>query len=125
MFDKMKEEVIISKFESKISEQGSRVGIQEKAINSLLTKSVNNKQYSRRSCFQIHAFVSNSNEKSEDVIEKIRECYNALELPLNEEIIDRAHRVSKEYMDKFSKKKVKSIIVKFKSWKARQKLYSA
>ena len=59
------------------------------------------------------------------MIEKIRECYNALELPFNEEVIDRAHRVGKEYTDKISKKKVKSIIVKFKSWKARQKLYNA
>ena len=53
-------------------------------------------------------------------MEKIKECYNALELPFNEEIIDRAHRVDKDYTDKISKKKVKSIIVKFKSCKARQ-----
>ena len=59
------------------------------------------------------------------MIEKIRECYNAQELPLSEEVIDHAHRVPKEYTDKISKKKVKSIIVKFKSWKARQKLYNA
>ena len=59
------------------------------------------------------------------MIEKIRECYNALELPFNEEVIDRAHRVGKEYTDKISKKNTKSITVKFKSWKARQKLYNA
>ena len=59
------------------------------------------------------------------MIEKIRECYNVLELPFNEELIDCAHRVGKEYMDKISKKKIKSIIVKFKSWKARQQLYNA
>ena len=51
------------------------------------------------------------------MIEKIRECYNALELPFNEEVIDRAHRVGTQYTDKISKKKVKSIIGKFKSWK--------
>ena len=48
-----------------------------------------------------------------------------MELSFNEEVIDRAHRVGREYMNKISKKKVKSIIVKFKSWKARQKLYNA
>ena len=48
-----------------------------------------------------------------------------MELPFNEEVIDRAHRVGREYMNKISKKKVKSIIVKFKSWKARQQLYNA
>ena len=59
------------------------------------------------------------------MIEKIRECYYALELPFSEEVIDRARRVGKEYTDKISKKNVKSIIVKFKSWKARQKLCNA
>ena len=77
MFDKMKEEVI-SKFESEISEQNdkiyeleSRVAIQEKTINNLLTKCDDNEQYSRRSCLRIHGIESNSNEKNEDVIEKI------------------------------------------------------
>ena len=91
MFDKMKEEVI-SKFESKISEQNdkiyeleSRVAIQEQTINNLLTKCGGNEQYSRRSCLRIHGIESNSNEKNEDVVEKIRECYNALESPFNEE----------------------------------------
>ena len=53
------------------------------------------------------------------MIEKISECYNALKLPFNEEVIDRAHRVGKKYRDKISKKRVKSIIANFKSWKAR------
>ena len=48
-------------------------------------------------------------------MEKIRECYSASELPFNEEVIDRAHRVGKEYTDKITKKQVKSIIVKLKS----------
>ena len=114
----MKEEVI-SKFESKISEQNdknyeleSRVAIQEKIINNLLTKYDDNEQNSRHGCLRIHG---NGNEKNKDVIEKTSECYNALELPFNEEFIDRAHRVGKEYTDKILKKKVKSIIVKFRS----------
>ena len=67
----------------------------------------------------------NSNEKNEDVIEKIREFYNELELPFNEDVIDHTHGVGKEYTDNISKKKVKSVIRKFKSWKARQQLYNA
>ena len=47
-----------------------------------------------------------------------------MELPFNEEVIGRAHTVGKEYAGKISKKKVKSIIVKFKSWEARQQLYN-
>ena len=131
IFDKMKEEVI-SKFDWKISEQNdkiyereSRVTIQEETIDNLPTKCDDNKQYSRRSCLWIHGIERNNNEKNEDVIEKIREGYNALKLLFNEEVIDSSHRVGKEYTDKISKKKVKSIIRKFKSWKARQKLYYA
>ena len=59
------------------------------------------------------------------MIQQIRECYIALELPFNKELIDYAHRVGKECTDRISKKKVKSIIVKFKSWEARQQLYNA
>ena len=110
MFDKMKEEVI-SKFELKLSEKSdkiyeleSREAIQEETINNLLTKCDDNKQYSRHSCFHIHRIESKSNEKNEDVIEKIRECYNALELPFNEEVIDRAHRVGKAYYGQNFKK---------------------
>ena len=131
IFDKMKEEVI-SKFDQKISEQNdkiyepeSRITIQEETIDNLLTKCDDNKQYSRRSCLWIHGIERNNNKKREDVIEKIREGYNALKLLFNEEVIDSSHRVGKEYTYKISKKKVKSIIMKFKSWKARQKLYYA
>ena len=62
-------------------------------MNDLLTKCDDNEQYSRRSCIRIHGIDSNSNEKNEDMIEKIRECYNVLEVPSNEGVIDRAHRV--------------------------------
>ena len=79
------------------------VAIQEETINNLFSKCDYIKQYSRRSCLRVHGI--NSNEQSEDVIEKIRECDNALELPFNEEVIDRAHRVGKEYTDKISKKR--------------------
>ena len=59
------------------------------------------------------------------MILQIRECYNALELSFDEEVINNAHRVGKEYTDRISKRKVKSIIVKFNSWEARQQLYNA
>ena len=117
---------------SKISEKNdniyklkSRVAIQEETINNLLTECDDNEQYSRRSCLRIYGMESNSNEKNEDVIEKIREFYNESELPCNEDVIDHTHGVGKEYTDSISKKKVKSVIRKFRSWKARQQLYNA
>ena len=38
--------------------------------------------------------------------EKIRECYNVFELSFNEEAIDSAHRVGKEYMEKSKKRRL-------------------
>ena len=59
------------------------------------------------------------------MIENITEFYNALELPFNEKVIGRAHRVAKEYRGKIQKNKVRSIILTFKSWKACQQHYNA
>ena len=108
IFDKMKEELIYKKnseHNHKIYQLESRVAIQGKTIKNLLTKCDNNEQYSCRSCLRIRRIESNSNKKNEDVIEKIRECYNALELTFIEDVIDRAHsirRVGKEHTDKIS-----------------------
>ena len=48
-----------------------------------------------------------------------------MEILFNEANIDCAHRIGKEYSDKTTGKKVKSIIVKFKPWKSRQQLYNS
>ena len=58
------------------------------------------------------------------MIEKIRECFDSLELPFQEEVIDRVYRAGKEYTDKISKKNVKSITAIFKSWEAGQQPYN-
>ena len=89
-------------------------------MNNLFSKCNDSEKYSHRSCLQIHRIKSNSNEENKDVIEKIKECYDVLELSFNEKVIDCAHRVSKKYTENISKKSVKSIIVKFKSWKSHQ-----
>lgn len=44
------------------------------------------------------------------MLEKVNKCYNALDLPFCEEEIDKVDRISKEYKDKNTGKKVKSII---------------
>ena len=46
-------------------------------------------------------------------------------MPFAQEDINRAHRIGTEYTEKNSGKKVKSIIVKFKSWTARKQFYNA
>ena len=58
-------------------------------------------------------------------IGKVKRYYNALDLPFCEVEIDRVHRITKKCKDKNSGKKVKSIIIKFKSWKSWQQFCNA
>ena len=62
---------------------------------------------------------------SGDVMEKLKKCYNVTGIPFNENEIDRAHGIGKPFLDNERKKKVRSIIVKFKSEKARAAFYKA
>ena len=56
---------------------------------------------------------------------KVKECYESVQLPFAQGDINRSHRIGMEYTEKNSGKKVKSIIVKFKSWSARKQFYDA
>ena len=62
---------------------------------------------------------------SGDVMVELEKCYNVMGIPLNENEIDTAHGIVKPFLDKEWKKKVISIIVKFKSWKACTAFYKA
>ena len=57
--------------------------------------------------------------------QKVKECYELVQVPFSQEDIDRAYRIGMEYTEKDSGKKVKSAIVKFKSWRARKQFYDA
>ena len=57
--------------------------------------------------------------------QKVKECYASVQVPFAQEDINRAHRIRMEYTEKNSGKEVKSIIVKFKSWRARKQFYDA
>ena len=58
-------------------------------------------------------------------MEELEKCYNVMGIPFNENEIDRAHYIGKPFLNKKRKKKVRSIIVTFKSWKARATFYKA
>ena len=60
-----------------------------------------------------------------EVIEEIEKCYNVMGIPFDENEIDRAHGIGKPFLDAEWKMKVRSLIVKFKSWKARAAFYKA
>ena len=124
-------EGIISKFEDKLGEPNlkiqeleSKIHLQENAFKKLEVISNDTELYSRRSCLRIHGIEFKEGD-SGDVMEEIEKCYNVMGIPFNENEIDRAHGIGKPFLDKERKKKVRSIIVKFKSWKARAAFYEA
>ena len=57
--------------------------------------------------------------------QKLKEFYESVQVPFAQEVVDHAHRIGMEYTEKNSGKKVKSIIVKFRSWSGRKQFYNA
>ena len=62
---------------------------------------------------------------NEDIDETLQNCFDAVDLPYESSMIDRAHIIGAPYDDKESGRKVKSIIVKFSSWSARTRFHKA
>lgn len=106
----------------KIEELESNLAISKNTIEKIHIKCDDNEQYSRRQCLRIYGLPL---EKKEDMNDKIKGCYESMEIPFNPNDIDRAHRVGKIKEDKVTNKKVQAIIVKFKSWEARKVFYKA
>ena len=130
LFKKLKDEKIMKKLDEKISEQNAKIEklesiitIHENTIDQLLIKCDDNEQYSRRSCLRIHRAEVKENEDEDGIMNVLEDCYSSVNLQFDANDIDRAHRTGLPYTDKNSGKKVKSIIVKFRSWKARQRFY--
>ena len=74
----------------KIDELEERVLFRENTINQLLMKCDDNEQYSRRNCLRIHGIES---KKIDDVWQKVKECYQTVQVPFAQEDIDRAHKI--------------------------------
>ena len=131
MFEEFKTEVL-EKMEKKLEEQEERIvklesslAIRNNIIDKLLVSSDDNEQYSRRSCLRIHGITFDDTNKHEDIHAIIEKCYKEVNIDLKCDEIDRAHRIGKSYVEETSGKKVKSIIIKYKSWDARSRFYKA
>ena len=127
LFNKLKDE-IMKKFGEKISEQNANieklesiVTIHEYTIDQFLIKCDDNEQYSRRSCLRIHGVELKENEDEDGIMNVLEDCYSSVNLQFDANHIDRAHRIGLPYTDKKSGKKVKSIIVQFRSSRAHQR----
>ena len=129
IFGKFKEE-IIERFEEKFTAQNhkivdleEKIALQEKKIENLRIKCDDNEQYSRRYCLRMHGLKYEKNENQNDIIPKVSECFSEIGLPYEEAEIDRVHRKGKPYKNEGSSLTMKSIIIKFKSWRYKQDVY--
>ena len=117
----------MKKFDEKISVQNAKIeklesitSIHENAIDQLLIKCDDNKQYSGRSCLPIHGVEVKEKESEGDVMNTLEQCYSSLDVPFDPNDIDQAHHIGLSYIDNHSGKKIKSITANFRSRKTRQ-----
>ena len=87
MFKKLKEE-IISKFEEKFDEQNRKIdelegktAIQVNTIDQLIIKCDDNEQYGGRNCLRIHGIECSDDERNHNVLQRVKECYEEMNLP--------------------------------------------
>ena len=99
--------------------------LKQNTIVKLQEACENNEQYSRRYSVRIHGFETKKDEKSEAIMNIIRDVCKSVKVPFVKGEISRAHRIGKTYIDKKSGKEKQSIIVKFKDWQPRTRLYKA
>ena len=102
----------------------SKLAIKQNVIDNLEIKCDDNEQYSRRSCLRVHGLEFNS-DNDEGVMKKVEKCCKDMDVEFNENEIDRAHYIGKPYVDKVKNKKVRSLIIKFKSWRSRSAFYKS
>ena len=122
---------LMKKIEDKFKEQNTRIeelesklAIKQNVIDNLEIKCDDNEQYNRRSCLRVHGLEFNS-DNDEGVMKKVEECCKDMDVEFNENEIDRAHYIGKPYVDKVKNKKVRSLIIKFKSWRSRSAFYKS
>ena len=109
---------------TRIEELESKLAMKQNVIDNLEIKCDDNEQYSRRSCLRVHSLEFNS-DNDEGVMKKVEKCCKDMDVEFNENEINRAHYISKPYVDKVKNKKVRSLIIKFKSWRSRSAFYKS
>ena len=56
------------------------------------------------------------NESVDNVMAVVKSCHEKINVPFDQDNIDRVHQIGKKYTDGNTGEKVQSIIVKFKLW---------
>jgi len=106
----------ISKLQNDLSETKDKVAILSVSVDNLKKMCDSQEQYSRRSCLRIKGIMKDINETPDMCVKKVIEvCNNELNVKINDQMIDRAHRVGR---------KRDIMIVKFTSFKHKKTTWS-
>ena len=109
--------------ESTVSMLQQHVREYQKRINKLEDDGEELEQYGRRLCLRIDGVPSTDKETSDEVLEKVKSLVSESGCDIPDVVIDRAHRIGKEYRDKRSNLSCKSIIVHFTTFRHRTIFY--
>ena len=82
-----------------------------------------NEQYGRRLCLRFDGIPLKENETSNMVLEDVKNLFEEAGVEIPDTVIDRAHRIGKEYTDPKTQTKCKSVIMKFTTFCHRTIVY--
>ena len=109
--------------ESTVSMLQQHVREYQKRINKLEDDGEELEQYCRRLCLRVDRVSTTDKEISDEVLEKMKSLASESGCGIPYVVIDRAHRIGKEYRDKRSNLSCKSIIIRFTTFRHRTIFY--
>ena len=96
---------VINKIEKLMSL--GEIAIQANTIDRLIIKcdDDDDDRHSRRSCLRIHGIEWSDDERNDNVLQRVKECYQEMNFLFQDENIDRVHWIGRTYTDKNTGKK--------------------
>ena len=117
----------ISALEERIDELEANNAVLESHVAHLRKSYENQEQYSRRLCLRIDGIElppKGTNESGDEVLGKVKEIFDELEVDVPDAVIDRAHRIGPKSTDGDGKPRQR-VIVRLTTWRHRTAIYRA
>ena len=112
------------KADKKIEIMEAQIALRDNSIEVLKKACDDQEQYGRRNCIRLNGLPFEK-DKNVDVMATVRHCLKGMGVPEAEADIDRAHRIGKPRSNTRTGAVEQQIIVKFRSWNTRTKVYRA
>ena len=84
-----------------------------------------NEQCGQHVSIRIHGIEVPENESIDNVMAVVKLCHEKINVPFDQDNIDHVHQIGIKYINENTRKKVQSVIVKFKLWKSHKEFYNA